>query len=277
MSVNFKNATIRVLAHLLGVDATGKVGRMAVEDFGEEPNTYLYEGATGPENKTHAQVAADVAGQILERGSDIASAATITIGTGGYFHVTGTTTISDIDLTVDRDGREFILVFDGILQLTNGANLINITGANITTAAGDAARFVTEGADVVRMIGYTRKDGTSLAAGGGGLSAASNAQTLTGTSTGVAVTPDSNAALWESGSNIASASTVTFGDGGYFHITGTTTITAFACTTDKAGRLIMVVFDGALTLTHNATTLILPGGANITTAAGDCGDGSGGR
>ena len=48
-------------------------------------------------------------------------------------------------------------------------------------------------------------------------------------------------------------------------ITGTTTITAFA-----GNNLLRVVkFAGILTLTYNATTLILPGAASITTAAGD--------
>ena len=70
------------------------------------------------------------------------------------------------------------------------------------------------------------------------------------------------------GANIASASSITLGtDGNYFHITGTTTITALSTAT--AGKRVALVFDGALTLTHNATSLILPGGANITTAAGD--------
>jgi hypothetical protein len=49
-------------------------------------------------------------------------------------------------------------------------------------------------------------------------------------------------------------------------ITGTTTITSFG--TNYTGPRF-VRFAGALTLTHNATTLILPGGANILTAAGD--------
>lgn len=49
-------------------------------------------------------------------------------------------------------------------------------------------------------------------------------------------------------------------------ITGTTTITSFG-TTYNGPRFLR--FTGALTLTHNATTLILPGGANITTIAGD--------
>jgi hypothetical protein len=51
------------------------------------------------------------------------------------------------------------------------------------------------------------------------------------------------------------------------NITGTTTITSFG-TNYNGPRYLR--FDGVLTLTHNATTLILPGGANIiTTAAGD--------
>lgn len=50
-------------------------------------------------------------------------------------------------------------------------------------------------------------------------------------------------------------------------ITGTTTITSFG--TADAGRVVKVRHSGVLTLTHNATSLILPGGASITTAAGD--------
>lgn len=72
------------------------------------------------------------------------------------------------------------------------------------------------------------------------------------------------------GTAIASAGTVTIPDGvGYVHITGTTTITDIDFTTASDGRNVVVVFDGALTLTHNSTTLKLPGAANITTAAND--------
>ena len=71
------------------------------------------------------------------------------------------------------------------------------------------------------------------------------------------------------GSDIASASSVDIGaaTGNYLDITGTTPITALG--TVQAGVEREIQFDGALTLTHNATSLILPGGANITTAAGD--------
>jgi hypothetical protein len=55
--------------------------------------------------------------------------------------------------------------------------------------------------------------------------------------------------------------------GDYFNVTGTTAITSIESRT--AGREITLIFAAALTLTHNSTSLILPGGANITTAAGD--------
>lgn len=69
--------------------------------------------------------------------------------------------------------------------------------------------------------------------------------------------------------DIASAATVNIGAavGRTVFITGTTTITSFGTVGD--GVIKIVRFTGALTLTHNATSLILPGGANITTTAGD--------
>lgn len=68
-------------------------------------------------------------------------------------------------------------------------------------------------------------------------------------------------------SSIASAATVnlTNASGNLVHITGTTTINAFTLT---PGAERSVVFDGALTLTNSAG-LLLPGGANIITVAGD--------
>lgn len=71
------------------------------------------------------------------------------------------------------------------------------------------------------------------------------------------------------GANIASASTTDLNTatGNLVHITGTTTITALGTVT--SGTKITVVFDDALILTHNATSLILPTAANITTATND--------
>ena len=71
------------------------------------------------------------------------------------------------------------------------------------------------------------------------------------------------------GSNVASAATTDIGaaSGRFVHITGTTTITGLG--TKTAGVVRVLTFDDALILTHHSTSLILPAGANITTAAGD--------
>lgn len=53
-------------------------------------------------------------------------------------------------------------------------------------------------------------------------------------------------------------------------ITGTTAIVGLGTVTAGARRTLL--FTGALVLTHNAASLILPGNANITTAAGDSAD-----
>jgi hypothetical protein len=70
------------------------------------------------------------------------------------------------------------------------------------------------------------------------------------------------------GADISSATSLTLGkDGNQFDVTGTTTITSIA--TQGIGSYVTLHFDGALTFTHHSTNLILPGAANITTAAGD--------
>jgi hypothetical protein len=69
--------------------------------------------------------------------------------------------------------------------------------------------------------------------------------------------------------DVASATTTDIGAAASqnVRVTGTTTITGLG--TVAAGTFRRVRFAAALTLTHNATSLILPGAANVTTAAGD--------
>jgi len=69
---------------------------------------------------------------------------------------------------------------------------------------------------------------------------------------------------------LASAATTDLGSvmPAFLTISGTTTITSFGSTA-AIGQLKFLKFSGALTLTHNATSLILPGSVNITTVAGD--------
>ncbi len=78
---------------------------------------------------------------------------------------------------------------------------------------------------------------------------------------------DGNYIQTEKGGDLTSASPLVVDtDGDYFDVTGTTNFTAM---TVAADRQFTLQFDGALTMTHHATNLDLPGESNITTAAGD--------
>jgi hypothetical protein len=185
-------------------------------------------------------------------GADIASASTINLetSTGDLVDVTGTTTITAITL---NDGHERTVRFTGALTLTNGASLVLPGAANITTAAGDFAIFRGYAAGVVRCVGYQRAASVALLASNN-LSDAS-----------AKYTAKDNISIH--GADVASATTTNLetATGDCIDITGTTTITAI---TLAEGHERTVRFAGILTLTNGAS-LILPGGTNIITAAGD--------
>lgn len=95
------------------------------------------------------------------------------------------------------------------------------------------------------------------------------ARPVVGGGTGAVTAVAGNDSLNTQGANIASAgaTNLALATGVYVNITGTTTITSFG--TVSAGSERVLTFTGILILTHNATSLILPGAANITTAVGD--------
>lgn len=99
------------------------------------------------------------------QGADVASASTVNLdtATGDYVNVTGTTAITAVTLS---QGREVTVKFAAALTLTNGASLIVPGGADITTAAGDVAVFRGEASGVVRVVSYTKANGTAVIAGG---------------------------------------------------------------------------------------------------------------
>jgi hypothetical protein len=89
---------------------------------------------------------------------------------------------------------------------------------------------------------------------------------------------DWNSLISAAESNIASAASCDIGAAGsmFLQVTGASAITSFGTV---ANRLRFLRFAGSLTLTHDAGALVLPGGADIVTAAGDtalfASDGSG--
>ena len=97
----------------------------------------------------------------FQKGSDVASATSITVPDEGYFDITGTTTTAGFS-TVNA-GIMKMVQFDGALQLTHNSGSFNLpTGANITTAAGDRALFRSEGSGNWRCMWYQRASGAAL-------------------------------------------------------------------------------------------------------------------
>lgn len=121
---------------------------------------------TGTQNYTTAQNWA--------KAGDVASASTTDIGTmvGNYAHITGTGTVTGLG-TVQAGTLRYVK-FTGACTLTNGANLALPGAANIVTAAGDTALFVSEGSGAWLCLAYT----PAANAPGGGFTASSTA-TLT--------------------------------------------------------------------------------------------------
>lgn len=175
----------------------------------------------------------------------LASAATCDLGTAGsrLVQITGTTTITSFGSGAATTNPNYLVRFAGALTLThNATSLIIPGGRSIVTAANDHAILQYLGSGNWRVVAYLRASGEPLLAIAYGAEAA-----------------------------IASAATCDLGalTALLAQITGTTTITSFGSSASTARPVYLVRFSGSLTLTYNATSLILPGGANITTASGD--------
>lgn len=173
----------------------------------------------------------------------IASATTTDIGSTKSTNVliSGTTTITALGSSATTDSPLYTITFSGSLTLThNGASLKLPAAANIKTQANDSATGLYLGSGNWQILDYQRANGQSVS-------------------------------TFATETTLASASTTDLGssNGNLINVTGTTTITAFGSTAVTANPIYVTRFTGALTLTHNASSLIMPGAANYTTAAGD--------
>jgi ribosomal protein L12E/L44/L45/RPP1/RPP2 len=141
---------------------------------------------------------------------------------------------------------------------TTGANNIIVNaGQSITT---DTISETTAAAGVT-VDGVLIKDGEVDGVDVSTLISATTANVVSGLNSATATIQFSK------GADVASATGLTLGtDGNYFDITGTTTIATIG--TIAIGTTVKLHFDAVLTLTNSAD-LVLLGGADITTAAGD--------
>jgi len=185
-------------------------------------------------------------------------------------YVVWNATTDSSDLTVGGSTGDTVTI-------TNG-NLAQIfcDGTNVEFAS---PMFTTAGViDMVTATGLAVTDGNFIVGNGTTFVAESGSTAMT--SLGGIVTDttpqlggdlDCNGAQiqWSKGADVASGAALpVLTDGNYFDVTGTTGITSID-TTGGAGTLIKLHFDGAVTLTHHATNLILAGATNFTTEAGD--------
>lgn len=95
---------------------------------------------------------------------DVATASTVDLGaqTGRLIRFTGTTSITSFGTTNPGDNAVYLCRAAAAFTLTNGANLITLTGANIAIAAGDVFGLVWEGSNTWRMVSFFRASGQSL-------------------------------------------------------------------------------------------------------------------
>lgn len=174
----------------------------------------------------------------------IASATITDLGTLGTNNalITGTTTIDGFGASASTSLPLYVASFAASLTLTyNATSLILPGGANITTQAGDSMLLGYLGSGNWKVLNYSPASGAPVSVTGAEAALASAGTTDLGTA----------------GSNLVAVS-------------GTTTITSLGSSASLGNPLYWVRFEGALTLAYNATSLILPGAANIATAAGDC-------
>lgn len=200
---------------------------------------------TGVAAGTYAKVTVNTLGQVT--GGSALNSGDITTALG-YTPYNGTTNpsgfIGALTAAGDATGSTTVTGSSGVLTLALAAS--GVSAGTYTSVTVDAKGRVTAGgqitpSQITSALGYT-----PVNRAGDTMTGALNFASIVG---------------------LAAAATVNIGAAAsnLISITGTATITGF----DSApGAMRTLVFQGALTLTNN-TGIILPGGANITTAAGD--------
>lgn len=174
--------------------------------------------------------------------------------------ITGSANINQFGAAPDGARRVFTFESAGSVLVHTTYYINAITGTNITARAGDSFEVVnTNGGQEWRMLWYQRADGTALVSAGGG---SAGALLLDGTSrmTGpINQAPKQTVSVVGTKLDLGASSDFAEASGG-------TNIDQLGLAPAGARRLVN--FTGPLLLEHGSQ-IILPTGANITTANGD--------
>lgn len=264
VAIDVRCAGAKIIGNTIRNRSTGTANNSAITarsnsgGDGSDGAVIAFNRIYGTTGTTDISVAADgvmVMGNTIDR--------TGTVGTNDGINVTGLRA-SVIGNTITGVGR------DGIL-FASGANYGTCLGNSVDAADGDGIQIASN--NVRAAFNQTKASGgwgIRIVAGATGTRLLENEDD---SSTSGAVTDAGTGTTfkWDAysshGADIASAATLNLdaATGDLVDVTGTTGITAI---TMADGRVRTVRFTGALTLTNGAS-LVLPSGANITTAAGD--------
>jgi len=134
----------------------------AVLEFAADTDTGILSVAADTSPQLGGDLDCDGSQIQWSQGADVVSATALAVLTdGNYFDVTGTVTIVTIN-TTGGIGTQIKLHFDGALTLTNSADIVLPSSANILTAAGDEAEFIEYASGDYRCTSYTRASGAAL-------------------------------------------------------------------------------------------------------------------
>lgn len=184
--------------------------------------------------------------------------------TGGSLTVSGT--LTQVEAVNAQTGTSYTIVAGDhakLVTLSNASSVaVTLGQATGSFAAGWFCDVANKGAGVVTITP------TTSTINGAATFVLSRGQSVRVVSDGTDWQVAQGRGIAGATTTVASASTTDIGAiaTDRVSITGTTTITSFGSTPNQVR---FGTFAGALTLTHNATSLILPSGASITTAAGD--------
>lgn len=173
--------------------------------------------------------------KIISKGDDVLSASTLDLSaTEQIMNITGSNAITTITIP---EGYIRYVRFTGAATLTHSATLVLPGAQNITTASGDWAVFIGYPSSTTYCHAYQRADSHPH---------------VTGRAT------------------IASAATTELGSvrEQCIYVTGVETISSFG-NTAPTGAVKFLAFASALSITYNATSMILPTAASISVASGD--------
>jgi hypothetical protein len=240
-------------------------GNSQITSFGSKPNSFVRVRFTGASTLVHNSTSLILPGSsnlsvsngdVIDLMSDssgawrvtdlhrnitnvpvsLASAATIDIGAANSTNVTitGTTGITSLGSKPNASVR---VRFSGALTLTHNATSLALpNNANLVVGTDDIAEFMSDASGNWRCVDYLKW---------------------------TAPVQISNVPV-----SLASAATVDIGAANSTNvtITGTTGITSLG---SKPNAFVRLRFSGALTLTHNATSLALPNNANLVVGTDD--------